>query len=261
VNHFSRDELGLEHRRQSGIFAPPIPNPLHLPKSKGAGGYQLLSPGIHPGHSQESRMVALPFIIATNLSKIAAAAATTLGVVGYVNRKRISRWLSDEEPDAKERKQGHLQDAAGVLETAESIKNLHGQLAPDELDRKHTELLEKLTAMNTKTMSDFKVLINEAQSEVITSMAELEGQLDAQRSETRALGEELREAVADLARRQDAVEQFLHGKDKGEVFAVPGRQRTAAETPRKQEETAKKPSPNGSRRKGNGSTAPEARAP
>ncbi|QRN94050.1 hypothetical protein JRI60_33540 [Archangium violaceum] len=203
-------------------------------------------------------MVFLP-IIANNLGKIAAAAATTLGIVGYVNRDRLGRWLSDEEPDAKERKQGHLQDA-GVLETAESIKNLHGQLAPDELDRKHTELLEKLTAMNTKTMSDFRVLINEAQSEVITSMAEFEGQLDAQRSETRALGEELREAVADLARRQDAVEQFLHGKDQGEVFAVPGRQRTATTTPSKPEETGKKPSPNG-RRRGNGSTAPETRAP
>jgi DNA-binding protein H-NS len=203
-------------------------------------------------------MVFLP-IIANNLGKIAAAAATTLGVVGYVNRERIGRWLSDEEPDAKERKLGHLQNAAGVLETAESIKNLHGQLAPDELDRKHTELLEKLTAMNAKTMSDFRVLINEAQSEVITSMAELEGQLDAQRSETRALGEELREAVADLARRQDAVEQFLHGKDKGEVFAVPGRQRTTEAQPR-QEQTGKKPS-SSSKRKGNGSTAPEARAP
>ena len=204
-------------------------------------------------------MVFLP-IIANNLGKIAAAAATTLGIVGYVNRGRISRWLSDEEPDSKEREQGHFQDAAGVLETAESLKNLHGQLAPDELDRKHTELLDKLTAMNTKTMSDFRVLINEAQSEVITSMAELEGQLDAQRSETRARGEELRDAVADLARRQDAVEQFLHGKDKGEVFAVPGRQRTAATTPSRQEETGKKSTPS-NRRKGNGSTAPETRAP
>jgi len=67
-------------------------------------------------------MVFLP-IIANNLGKIATAAATTLGIVGYINRDRIGRWLSDEEPDAKERKQGHLQDAAGVLETAESIKN------------------------------------------------------------------------------------------------------------------------------------------
>jgi len=205
-------------------------------------------------------MVALPFIIANNLGKIAAAAATTLGVVGYVNRERLGRWFADEEPNSKERKQGHLQDAAGVLKTAESLKNLHGRLTSDELDKKHTELLDKLTAMNTKTMTDFRLLINEAQSEVITSMAELEGQLDAQRSETRALGEELREAVADLAHRQDAVEQFLHGKDKEEVFAVPGRQRTAATTPSKQEETGKKPSPNG-RRKGNGSTAPETRAP
>jgi DNA-binding protein H-NS len=200
-------------------------------------------------------MVFLP-IIANNLGRIAAAAATTLGIVGYVNRRRISRWLADAEPAPKERKLGHLQDAASVLETAESLKNLHGQLAPDELERKHTELLDKLTAMNTKTMSDFRVLINEAQSEVITSMGELEGQLDAQRSETRALGEELREAVADLARRQDAVEQFLHGKDRGEVFAVPGRQRTAAEPPPRQEETGKKPALN-SRRKGNGPAGPD----
>jgi len=204
-------------------------------------------------------MVFLP-IIANNLGKIAAAAATTLGIVGYVNRGRISRWLSDEEPDAKERKLGSTQNLMGVREAAESLRNLHGQLTPDELNKKHAELLDKIAAMNTKTVSDFRVLINEAQSEVITSMAELEGQLDAQRSETRALGEELREAVADLARRQDAVEQFLHGKDRGEVFAVPGRQRTAATTPSKQEETGKKPSPNG-RRRGNGSTAPETRAP
>ncbi|OJT22596.1 hypothetical protein BO221_22805 [Archangium sp. Cb G35] len=203
-------------------------------------------------------MVFIPFIV-NNLGKIAAAAATTLGIAGYINRDRVGRWLSDEEPDAKERKQGHLQDAAGVLETAESIKNLHGQLAPDELDRKHTELLEKLAAMNTKTVTEFKGLIADAQSEVITSMAEFEGQLDAQRSETRDLGEELREAVADLARRQDAVEQFLHGKDKGEVFAVPGRQRTT-EAPPRQEQTGKKSS-SSSKRKGNGSTAPEARAP
>ena len=204
-------------------------------------------------------MVFLP-IIANNLGKIAVAAATTLGIVSFVNRERIGRWLADEEPDSE--KQGRSQDLTGVLETAESIKNLHGhQLAPDELDKRHTELLDKLTAMNTKTMSDFRVLINEAQSEVITSMAELEGQLDAQRSETRTLGEELREAVADLARRQDAVEQFLHGKDRGEVFAVPGRQRTAAETPRRQEETGKKPAPNNKRKGNNGSTAPEMRAP
>ncbi len=56
------------------------------------------------------------------------------------------------------------------------------------------------------------------------------------------------------------MEQFLHGKDRGEVFAVLGRQRTAAELPRRQEETGKKPAPNG-RRKGNGSTAAEARSP
>ncbi|HYO54682.1 hypothetical protein [Archangium sp.] len=204
-------------------------------------------------------MVFLPIIV-NNLGKIAAAAATTLGIVGYVNRDRISRWLADEEPNSKERNQGHTQDLVGVREAAESLKHLHGQLTtPGELDKKHAELLDKIAAMNTKTMSDFRVLINEAQSELITSMAELEGQLDIQRSETRALGEELREAVADLARRQEAVDQFLNGKDRGEVFAVPGRQRPTEARPR-QEETGKKPAPNG-KRKGNGSTAAEARAP
>ena len=75
----------------------------------------------------------------------------------------------------------------------------------------------------------------------------------AKAGETRALGEKLREALSNLARRQDEVEQFLHGKDKGEVFAVPGNQRTSAKTPRQQEETAKRPTSD-SRRKGNGST-------
>jgi hypothetical protein len=43
------------------------------------------------------------------------------------------------------------------------------------------------------------------------------------------------------------------------MFAPTGRQRTV-ETPRKQAETVKKPASNG-RRRGNGSTAPEMRAP
>jgi hypothetical protein len=76
-----------------------------------------------------------------------------------------------------------------------------------------------------------------------------------------ALGTELREKMASFMARQEAVEQFLNGKDRGEVFAVPGRQRTAATTPSKQEETGKKPSPNGRRKGNNGSTAPETRAP
>ncbi len=124
--------------------------------------YRELLPGTN---LKEILMVFLP-IIANNLGKIAVATATTLGLVGFVNRERIGRWLADEEPDSRERNQGRAQDLTGVLETAESLKNIHGQLAPDELDRKHTELLDKLTAMNTKTMSDFRVLINEAQSEV-----------------------------------------------------------------------------------------------
>ncbi|MGZ3461106.1 MAG: hypothetical protein ACXU86_21675 [Archangium sp.] len=192
-------------------------------------------------------------IVANNLGKIAAAAATTLGIVGYVNRDRIGRWLADE---SDERNQERAQDPTRVLETAESLKNLYGQLAP-ELDKKHAELLDKL-ALNTAAVTEFKGLIKDVHEELGSMAANFQSELDAQRSETRALGEELRAAMADLARRQDAVERFLHGKDQGEVFAVPGRQRTT-EAPPKQEQTGKKPSPHG-RRKGNGSTAPDARA-
>ncbi|MFY0566378.1 hypothetical protein ACN28E_21415 [Archangium lansingense] len=212
--------------------------------------YRELLPGTN---LKASLMVFLP-IIANNLGKVAVAAATTLGLVGYVNRERIGRWFADE-PD--ERNQGRPQDPTRVLETAESIKNLYGQLAP-ELDKKHAELLDKL-ALNTAAVTEFKGLIKDVHEELGSMAENFQGELDAQRSETRALGEELREAVADLARRQHAVEQFLHGKDRGEVFAVPGRQRTV-ETPPRQEETGRKPSPSG-RRKGNGSTAAEARAP
>ena len=201
-------------------------------------------------------MVFLP-IITNNLGKIAAAA--TLGVAGYLSRKQLDRWFTDEESDSA--RQGRTQDATGVLEAVESLKNLHGQLAPDELDKKHAELLDKIAAMNANVVSEFKVLHNDVHEELGSMAENVQGELDAHRREVRALGTELREAVADLTRRQDAVEQFLHGKDRGEVFAVPGRQRTVAETPRKQEETAKKLPPNGSRRKGNGSTAPEMRTP
>jgi hypothetical protein len=64
----------------------------------------------------------------------------------------------------------------------------------------------------------------------------------------------------DIAAYDEALE--LRRVPPEEVFAVPGRQRTAATTttPSKQEETGKKPSPNG-RRKGNGSSAPEMRTP
>jgi|GEM_PF-6618079 len=56
------------------------------------------------------------------------------------------------------------------------------------------------------------------------------------------------------------MESRLHGRSAPP--AVPGRQRTAAvETPLKQKETGKKPSPSGRRKGNNGSTAPEMRAP
>ena len=55
----------------------------------GISKYRELLPGTN---LKEFLMVFLP-IIANNLGKIAAAAATTLGIVGYINRDRIGRWL------------------------------------------------------------------------------------------------------------------------------------------------------------------------
>ena len=91
--------------------------------------YRELLPGTN---LKEFLVVFLP-IIANNLGKIAAAAATTLGIMGYANRERIRSWFSDEEPDSEKRNQGRTQDSMDVFKTAESLKNLHGQLAPDEL--------------------------------------------------------------------------------------------------------------------------------
>jgi hypothetical protein len=113
--------------------------------------------------------------------------------------------------------------------------------------------------MNANVVSEFKGLINDVHEELGSMAENFQGELDGQRREVRALGEELREKIASLMARQDAVEAIVRGEHRGEVFAVPGRQRTT-ETPRRQEETGKKPAPNG-RRKGNGSTAPETRAP
>jgi hypothetical protein len=80
-----------------------------------------------------------PFII-KHLWKITlSAAATALGGLPYAQRERISRWLDDDGLDATPR----TQDSTRVLETTESLK-----------DKKHAELLDKLTAMNTKTVSN-----------------------------------------------------------------------------------------------------------
>lgn len=124
---------------------------------------------------KELLMVFLP-IIANNLGKVAVAAATTLGIVGYVNRERISRWFADE---SEQRNQGRTQDATGVLEAAESLKNLHGQLSPGELDKKHAELLDKL-ALNTTAVTEFKGLIKDVHEELGSMAENFQGELDAQ---------------------------------------------------------------------------------
>jgi ATP-dependent Clp protease ATP-binding subunit ClpA len=202
-------------------------------------------------------MVFLP-LITNNLGKIAAtAAATTLSAVGYVNRERISRWITGENDDdsssdssrtkkkLKEQKRKRRQAEEEAAAATQDLKRLQSQAMVHDLDRKHAELLERITRANETTLDKMR--------EQMTGLrTDLQEQLDTQRAETAQLGKELREAVADLARRQDTMEQFLQGKDQSEVFSVPGRQR-AAETPRKQEETVKKPAPNG-RRKGNGAT-------
>ena len=183
-------------------------------------------------------MVFLP-IIANNLGKTAAAAATTLGVVGYVNRERIGRWFADES-DHKERTQGRFQGLAGVLERAESLKNLHGQLAPDEPDKKHAVLLDKLASLNTNAVAEFKGLINDVHEE-LGSMAEPLQQLRA--------------AIANLKTRQDTVEALVRGRPH-EERASNGKEEPSSPAPR---QAAGRTTALGGKRRGNGPAGPDSR--
>ena len=79
----------------------------------------------------------MPFLplITNNLGKIAATLAA--GTVGYANRRTIGRWLAgDDEPSETQE---------SMRQKAQEVRQLQGQMTLTELDRKHSELLEKLT--------------------------------------------------------------------------------------------------------------------
>jgi len=181
-------------------------------------------------------MFVVPHIIANNLGKIAlTVAASALGALSYARRERIRSWFSEEDDDK----------SSGPTDTRPD-----GPAPVSNLNALHAELIETIAQANRDVLDE----VREHMTDLRTA---LQGQLDTQRSEAQAFGAELRQAVEDLTCRQNTVEQFLQGKLPGEVFAVPGRQRSA-EAPRRQE-PGTKPGPNG-KRKTNGSNAAGARA-
>lgn len=203
-------------------------------------------------------MFAVPPIIASNVGKIAAtAAAAALGAVGYINRERIRSWFSDEDDDSLDpQEQQRRQAEAEAREVAQSLKDLHGKLTPDELDRKHAELLEKLSALTTTTAGEFKTLINDVHDELGTMADNFQGELDGQRREVRALGKELREAIAGLTARQDALEALVRGQPREE--RVTDGQGESPSSPAPLQPAGSGAAPGGKRR-GNGRSAPDSR--
>ncbi|WNZ59531.1 hypothetical protein QEG98_26175 [Myxococcus sp. MxC21-1] len=203
-------------------------------------------------------MFVVPPIIANNLGKIAlTAAATTLGALGYAHRERIRSWFSEEDDDNLDpRDQRRKQAEAEAREAAQSLKDLHGKLTPDELNRKHAELLEKISATTATTVSEFKTLINDVHDELGTMADNFQGELDGQRREVRALGKELREAIASLTARQDTLEALVRGRPREE--RVTDGQGESPSSPAPLQPTGSSAAPGG-KRKGNGRSAPDSR--
>ncbi len=203
-------------------------------------------------------MFVVPPIIAHNVGKIVAtAAAAALGAAGYINRERIRSWFSEEDYDnADPQEQQRRRAEAEAREAAQSLKDLHGKLTPDELDRKHAELLEKISAMTTTTVGEFKTLINDVHDELGTMADNFQGELDVQRREVRALGKELREAIASLTARQDVLEALVRGRPREE--RVTDGQGEAPSSPAPLQATGSGAAPGG-KRKGNGRSAPDSR--
>jgi chromosome segregation ATPase len=156
----------------------------------------------------------MPFlpIITNNLGKIAATLAA--GTVGYASRKTIGRWLAgeDEQPETQE----------CLHRQAQEVRQLQGQMTLTELDRKHSELLEKLTQANTAALGEMRSLTKDVKTEVADLRKGLQGQLDTQRAETMRLGKELRE----MKERQEKMEATLRGAAPGTSEQQPTRRKT-----------------------------------
>ncbi|WP_408890775.1 ribosome-binding protein [Myxococcus faecalis] len=141
----------------------------------------------------------MPFLplITNNLGKIAATLAA--GTVGYANRKTIGRWLAGDDEQTETQ--------ACMREKAQEVRQLQGQMTLTELDRKHSELLEKLNQANAAALGEMRTLTKDVKTEVADLRKGLQGQLDTQRAETMRLGKELSE----MRERQEKMEATLRG--------------------------------------------------
>jgi hypothetical protein len=155
-------------------------------------------------------MAILP-IISNNLGKIVATMAA--GTLGYASRKTIGRWLAgeDEQPEAQE----------CMRQKAQEVRQIEGQMTLAELDRKHSELLEKLSQANTAALGEMRSLTKDVKTEVADLRKGLQGQLDTQRAETMRLGKELRE----MKERQEKMEMSLRSTTPGMSEQQPTRRK------------------------------------
>ncbi|MDY7229475.1 ribosome-binding protein [Hyalangium rubrum] len=156
----------------------------------------------------------MPFlpIITNNLGKIAAT--MTAGALGYASRKTIGRWLAgDDEPSETQE---------SMRQKAQEVRQLQGQMTLAELDRKHSELLEKLTQANTAAMGEMRSLTKDVKTEVADLRKGLQGQLDTQRAETMRLGKELRE----MKERQEKMDASIRSTAPGTGEQQPTRRKT-----------------------------------
>jgi hypothetical protein len=155
----------------------------------------------------------MPFLplITNNLGKIAATMAA--GTLGYASRKTIGRWLAgDEEPSESQE---------CMRQKAQEVRQLQGQMTLTELDRKHSELLEKLNQANAAALGEMRTLTKDVKTEVADLRKGLQGQLDTQRAETMRLGKEL----AEMRERQEKIEASLRGTSPGTTEQQPTRKK------------------------------------
>jgi chromosome segregation ATPase len=151
-------------------------------------------------------MVFLP-ILTNNLGKIAATMAA--GTLGYASRKTIGRWLAGED------EQQETQEC--MRQKAQEVRQLEGQMTLTELDRKHSELLEKLNQANTAALGEMRSLTKDVKTEVADLRKGLQGQIDTHRTETMRLGKELRE----MRERQEKMEMSLRSTATGTTEQQP----------------------------------------
>jgi len=167
-------------------------------------------------------VIPLPPVILHHLGKLTlGAAVTALGGLAYAHRERISRWLDDAD--------------LGITPRVgdEVLKGPHSKLPPDEL--------EKLASSNANAVAEFKGLINDVHEELGSMAATLQ---------------ELREELASLKARQDAVEALVRSKPReervsdgnGELSAAPAQRQATGRT-----------AAHGGKRKGNGPVGPDSR--